>query len=61
MAPPLSFNNLDQQPKKQHVKKNQIEDTVANKTGLSLSFEHDDKPHLVEDVGDFCLEFSFYA
>lgn len=43
------------------LKKNQIEDTVANKTGLSLSFEHDDKPHLVEDVGDFCLEFSFYA
>lgn len=62
MAPPLSFNNLDQQPKKRHVKKkNQIEDAVANETGLSLSFERDDKPHLVEDVGDFCLEFSFYA
>lgn len=61
MAPPPSFTNLDQQPSKQHEKKNQIEDTAANETGLSLSFAHDDKPHLVKDVGDFCLEFSFYA
>lgn len=42
-------------------KKNLIEETVANETGLSLSLESDDKPHLVEDIGDFCLEFSFYA
>lgn len=34
---------------------------MANETGLSLSFERDDKPHLVKDMGDFCLEFSFYA
>lgn len=63
MAPSLSFNNLDQRPKKQHVKKkkNQTEDTAVNETGLSLSFERDDKPHLVEDMGDSCLEFSFYA
>lgn len=65
MATSLPFNSPDH-PKKQHVKgkkekKKQIEETVANETGLSLFFECDDKPHLVQDVADFCLEFSFYA
>lgn len=59
VAPPLSCNNLDQQPKKQHVKKIKLKTQGPMK--LSLSFECDDKPHWIKMWVVFYLEFSFYA
>ena len=60
VAPPLSLTTWTNSLKS-GMSKNQIEDTGANETGLFLSFDRYDKPHWIKDVGDFCLEFSFYA
>lgn len=60
VAPPLSLTTWTTSLKS-GMWKNQIEDAGANETGLFLSFDCYDKPHWIEDVRDFCLEFSFYA